>query len=114
MTITQGLTRAEDKAQQAEDWRAVVGWVSYTTKPRPHVATDDTILEIIQGESNIVEAKEERKAERVAKDDEIVEVIVCRCGKEQEHKPPSGRSGCGYWAYLHLLKGDIPHDQPAR
>ena|ERR1700728_3950345 len=41
---------------------------------------------------------------------EVVEVVVCRCGDERLHKPPSGRSGCGYWGYLHLHKGTIPDD----
>lgn len=39
---------------------------------------------------------------------EIVEVIVCRCGVDFKHKPPSGKAGCGYWTYLHLQKGMIP------
>jgi hypothetical protein len=42
--------------------------------------------------------------------DEIVEVIVCRCGHEHDHQPPSGRFGCGYWAYLHLPKGTFKDD----
>ena len=28
LTATRGLAPVEDKAQQAQDWRAVVGWVS--------------------------------------------------------------------------------------
>jgi hypothetical protein len=47
----------------------------------------------------------------VGKEEEIVEVIVCRCGKEHDHQPPSGRYGCGYWAYLHLPKATIPNGQ---
>jgi hypothetical protein len=111
LTATRGLAPVEDKAQQAQDWRAVVGWVSYTTKPRLPVATDDIILEVITREDRIVEAKEEQKRDPVTEENEIVEVIVCRCGTD--HKPPSGGSGCGYWAYLHLLKGDLPHADPA-
>jgi len=40
---------------------------------------------------------------------EIVEVIACRCGVDLKHKPPSGKAGCGYWTYLRLQKGTIPH-----
>lgn len=43
-----------------------------------------------------------------ANQEEIAEVIVCRCGMESKHKPPSGKNGCGYWAYLRLRKGAIP------
>jgi hypothetical protein len=42
-----------------------------------------------------------------ARQQEIVEVIVCRCSRESEHSPPSGKTGCGYWNYLHLQKGAI-------
>ena len=45
---------------------------------------------------------------------ELVEVIVCRCGQEHLHQPPSGRSVGGYWAYLHLPNGTIRDDQRAR
>jgi hypothetical protein len=44
---------------------------------------------------------------------EFVEVIVCRCGQEHVHQPPSGRSGCGFWAYLHLPEETIRDDQSA-
>ena len=108
---TRDLTPAEEEAQQAQEWRAVVGWVSYTTEPRTHVERDETILEVIPGEDAIVEPAEEHKGGPVTEKDEIVEVIVCRCGND--HHPPSGGSGCGYWAYLHLLKGDLPHAEPA-
>ena len=38
----------------------------------------------------------------------VVEIAVCRCGKDHEHQPPSGKSGCGFWTYVHLEKGTIP------
>jgi hypothetical protein len=110
-TSTQDLTPAEAEAQQAEEWRAVVGWVSYTTERRPRVATEADIREVIPAEDEIVVAKVERKGEPVTEEEDIVEVIVCRC--DHDHKPPSGRSGCGYWAYVHLLKGEIPDVEPA-
>jgi len=78
-----GIPAIEATAQQAIEGYAVEGWVSYTSEPW-HAGTD-----------------------------EIVEVIVCRCGHEHDHQPPSGRSGCGYWAYLHLLKGTIRNDRSA-
>ncbi len=43
-----------------------------------------------------------------AQQQEIVEVIVCRCGKDFKHKPPSGKAGCGYWTCLRLWKETIP------
>jgi hypothetical protein len=42
-----------------------------------------------------------------ARPDELVEVVVCRCGLDHQHQPPSGRSGCGYWSYFHLRKGTV-------
>jgi hypothetical protein len=36
--------------------------------------------------------------------DAVVEIVACRCGAEHTHHPPAGRSGCGYWTYLHLQK----------
>jgi hypothetical protein len=45
------------------------------------------------------------------KEEEIVELIVCHCGKEHDHEPPAGRSGCGYWAYLHLPKKMMSNGQ---
>jgi hypothetical protein len=44
----------------------------------------------------------------VAWHEETVEVIVCQCGEDFKYKPPSGKTGCGYWSYFRLQKGTIP------
>jgi hypothetical protein len=82
-TLATGIPATGATAENAIEGYEVEGWVSYTTKPWR------------------------------AETEEIVEVIVCRCGHEHDHQPPSGRSGCGYWAYLHLLKGTIRDDRSA-